>query len=59
MRKTSQTDGWKRAMFHAWIGFVLLLAFYFLTFGMQGGSQSPQKEALPKAIETHAQADAP
>jgi hypothetical protein len=33
MRKTTTTGGWKWALLHAWIGFVLLLAFYALTFG--------------------------
>ena len=34
MRKTTTDDSWKRAMLHAWLGFILLLAFYLLTFGI-------------------------
>ncbi|MCB9285057.1 MAG: hypothetical protein H6563_13355 [Lewinellaceae bacterium] len=41
MRTTTTTASWKRAMLHAWLGFILLLAFYMLTFGI------PRAKSLP------------
>ena len=48
MRKTTHTAGWKRAMLHAWLGFILLLAFYVLTFGIPRGGAHPKNDAAPE-----------
>lgn len=47
MRKTTNTAGWKRAMAHAWLGFILLLAFYLLTFGLPPGIGGARKGEQP------------
>ncbi|MFZ2897760.1 MAG: hypothetical protein WA004_04015 [Saprospiraceae bacterium] len=47
MRTTTTESGWKRAMLHAWLGFLLLLAFYLLSFGIPG-----RKNANPAEQET-------
>ena len=35
-------------MLHAWLGFILLLAFYVLTFGIPRGGAHPKNDAAPE-----------
>jgi hypothetical protein len=41
MRKTTTAASWQRAMLHAWLGFMLLLAFYLLSFGFPRRAAGP------------------
>jgi hypothetical protein len=48
MSKTTNDAGWKRAMAHAWLGFILLLAFYLLTFGIPRGHTASNRDQHPE-----------
>ena len=50
MRKSTTATSWKRAMLHAWLGFILLLAFYVLTFGVPDSSRKPIDEGASEQV---------
>ncbi|MBK7408860.1 MAG: hypothetical protein IPJ40_12870 [Saprospirales bacterium] len=43
MRTTTTAASWKRAMLHAWLGFIYYWLFYVLTFGIPKGAPDPVK----------------